>query len=781
MFRALTFRSPWTICIVALCCASAAFADESLDAVADEGRPLIPACLDPSSFHDAWIKVVERVCLKCHTADGDASDSEFVLRDISRVPPAERAAAIRQNCAALAAMAASRDANGQPRLLAKATGGLEHGGGEALKPGSTELQVLADFVRTREQKPARSESVKTQFDDDARSLFDGVQMISDQQLLRRCALSLVARLPRDDERSAVDERGLEAVAPILDAMLHEDAFYERLLEGFNDILLTRGIDGNAETVLSYDHFEHTRLWYQEFSLDHVPESQRQRARYKLADQYREAMLREPLELIRYIVKNDRPFTEILTANYTMMSPYTARGYGLYEELKDQFRDPDDPFEFVPARVKALTHRDGKVQPTADGFYPHAGLLTMFQYLRRYPTTETNRNRLRARMYYQHFLGVDIMNLAPRVSDAAAIDAKYEIPTMQAAECVVCHKTIDPVAGLFQDYYSDEGYYRPRKEGWFVDMFGPGREGIDLPEPEQWRTLQWLAEQTASDPRFAIAMVEHVYYILMGRKVLLRPDDIDDPHFAARRRAYLAQRELIDRAADRLRREGFNLKSVFKELTVSPFYRAHGLATAAEEPERRAELDDVGLVRLLGPEQIERKIAAIFGKPWGRLTDSYAILYGGIDSKEVTERLTEPSGAIGAIQRMLANAVACKNVAADFALPAGERRLFPGVELDVIPGAGDEAERRIRAAIAHLHRLVLGRDDRPDDAEVDLTYELFAGVIDEAKSLGRFEPIESYFCKSAGQEGPRDADPHYTLRAWRAVVTYLLRQPEFLYE
>ena len=25
------------------------------------------------------------------------------------------------------------------------------------------------------------------------------------------------------------------------------------------------------------------------------------------------------------------------------------------------------------------------------------------------------------------------------------------------------------------------------------------------------------------------------------------------------------------------------------------------------------------------------------------------------------------------------------------------------------------------------------------------------------------------------------DPHYTVRAWRAVVTYLLRQEEFLYE
>jgi DNA-binding FrmR family transcriptional regulator len=42
---------------------------------------------------------------------------------------------------------------------------------------------------------------------------------------------------------------------------------------------------------------------------------------------------------------------------------------------------------------------------------------------------------------------------------------------------------------------------------------------------------------------------------------------------------------------------------------------------------------------------------------------------------VTERATDPSGAMGAIQRMMANDVACKNVAMDFATAPGERRLF----------------------------------------------------------------------------------------------------------
>ena len=54
--------------------------------------------------------------------------------------------------------------------------------------------------------------------------------------------------------------------------MKEDAFYDRLREGFNDIFLTLGIDGNADqTVLSYEHFEKTRLWYQKHDLSHIPD------------------------------------------------------------------------------------------------------------------------------------------------------------------------------------------------------------------------------------------------------------------------------------------------------------------------------------------------------------------------------------------------------------------------------------------------------------------------------------------------------------------------------
>jgi hypothetical protein len=564
-------------------------------------------------------------------------------------------------------------------------------------------------------------------------------------------------------------------------MMKEDAFYDRLREGFNDIFVTVGLDGAVEAeILSYENFHKTRLWDQKFLVGRIAdEKERRQAGYKLTADYRKALLGEPMKLIENIVRNDHPFTEIVTADYIMVTPFSARGYGVFDELKDKFKNPDDPFEYVPVKLKQLYGRTpASAQKTPTGFYPHAGILTTFQYLRRYPTTETNRNRLRARMFYLHFLGVDALELAARVSDAAAVSKKYKIPTMQASECVVCHKTIDPVAGLFQDFYSFEGVYGPRKGGWYKDMFAPGFEGEKLDPSEKWRALQWLGERTAKDPRFAIAMVEHAYYILFGRKVLLEPKDIDDPLYPAKRRAYQEQRKTTEAIAERFAKSGFNFKNALKDWIASDFYRVDGVTARIDDPRRKAELADIGIARMLAPEQVERKVNAIFGQPWGKLHDQLAILYGGIDSKEVTERAIDPSGAMGAIQRTLANDVACKNVLRDFARKPADRRLFPNIEPGIMPGS-DEEEAVIRRAIVHLHERLLGRYDDPDSAEVSRTFELFVGVLKDAGAQKKFATQEAYSCRTNVPDAPDD--PLYTIRAWRAVVTYLLRRPEFLYE
>lgn len=737
-----------------------------------ESTPVSCTAVDNFFADQVWAKVGERVCFKCHNSKGKAAKSNLILRDV-----AKDRTALHHNLLAFRRLAAMKE-KGKSRLLIKVDGGLDHGGGVVLEPESTGYRILEKFVqRLNNVKPSKAIPTNAPLP----PFFEGVQMMSPERLLRRVTLSLGARLPTPQEIAKVQKDGLRAMDEILDQVMKEDAFYVRLKEGFNDIFLTLGYDGNGEEVLSYNHFEKTRLWYQKHDLSHVPEKERQRARWKLADVYREAIKREPLEMIAYIVRNERPFTELVTADYIMVSPYSSRGYGVFEEVKKKFKNPDDPFEYVPVRLRALKARNGKVQESKTGHYPHAGVLSTFHYLRRYPTTETNRNRLRARMYYQHFLGIDVMALAPRVNDAAAVTAKYETPWMQAPDCVVCHKSVDPLAGLFQDY-NEGGHLGPRKDGWYQDMFVAGFEEEKLPKEERWRSLQWLGERTAKDPRFATAMVEHVYYLLMGRKVLNAPEDIDDPLFDARRRAYQEQRKLMENVAEKFVHAKFNLKVAFKELVRSEFYRADGLTTVLKNPCREAELDDVGVVRLLTPEMLERKITAVFGRKWGRLTgreSKFKILYGGINSQSVTERMTEPSGAMGSIQRLMANDVACKNVALDFARKPSDRILFPNVELNVVPGDDPKAEAKLRQAIVHLHQHILGRDHNTDHPEVTRTYRLLTAIVKDAKSRRGVERIGSYFCDRV--ENKRLDDPHYTLRAWRGVVTYLLRQYDFLYE
>jgi hypothetical protein len=730
--------------------------------------------------NEVWAKVGAQSCLECHKAGGDAEESDFVLLDPQLSPGAAQADAMRHNREQFVEMARLKQAD-QSRLLLKATGHLRHGGKTVLKPDSAGYRVLAEFV-TRLYAPPPEAVARVVAEEKQTPFFEGVVMLDDRRLLRRVTLSLAGRLPTDGELAAVGEQGLKAIPAILDVVMNEEAFYTRLREAFNDIFLTDGYDDAAETALSYEHFGTTREWPEKFDLSNIADAtQRQRARWNLAAVYRKAILGEPMKLIEYIVRNDRPFTEIVTADYIMVTPYTARGYGIYDELKPKFKNPDDPFEYIPVRLKALIGRNhpAEDEDSATGFYAHAGLLSTFQYLKRYPTTETNRNRLRARMYYQQFLGVDVLELAARVSDAAAVTAKFPVPTMQASECVVCHKTVDPVAGLFQNYWSFEGVYGRRKGGWFADMFPAGFEGEELPGKERWRALQWLGERTVKDPRFAAAMVEHAWYLLTGRKALRPPKDIADPLFAARLRAYQEQRKEIEAIAGRFEHSDFDFKSVLKEWAVTDFYRADGLASAAADPARRAELDDIGLVRMLAPEQVERKVAAVFGRPWGKMDGELKVLYGGIDSKEVTERAADPSGAMGAIQRVMANDVACRETALDFSRAPADRRLFPEIEPDVLPGASPEADAKIRQAIVHLHQIVLGRTDAADSPEVDRTYRLFAGIVADAAEHKDIDTQENYSCRQ-GLVAPVP-DPKYTVRAWRAVVTYLLRRPEFLYE
>ena len=239
---------------------------------------------------EVWAKVGERTCLKCHHATGEASESNFLLAATLTSVESDRRV-MKHNALAFEKMAKACE-DGSSLMLDKVVGGLEHGGGEVLKPDSHGFKILERYVQRWMQKKTAPDLSHSQESYVAPAFFDSVAMISNPRLLRRVTLSLVGRLPTEEELEAVKQKDLAGMDSILDGIMKEETFFDRLKEGFNDIFLTVGIEDNAETLLSYDHFEKTRLWTQNHDLDHLPKADQQKARWKLADVYRDALLRE---------------------------------------------------------------------------------------------------------------------------------------------------------------------------------------------------------------------------------------------------------------------------------------------------------------------------------------------------------------------------------------------------------------------------------------------------------------------------------------------------------
>ena len=204
----------------------------------------IPGCLLEDRFFEdeVWAKVGERTCLRCHNEKGEAAESAFRLLKPDLTASTE-STWLAQNKTAFETIARSAEGD-DSRLLLKATGQLDHGGGEVLKADSTGLKILQRFVRRLNQQ----DTLQPEDDiskESAAALFEDLTMLPPDRRLRRITLSLAGRLPTTAELDEVRQNGDAAVATILERAFQEDAFHERLKEGFNDLFLTIGIEDKA--------------------------------------------------------------------------------------------------------------------------------------------------------------------------------------------------------------------------------------------------------------------------------------------------------------------------------------------------------------------------------------------------------------------------------------------------------------------------------------------------------------------------------------------------------
>ena len=170
-----------------------------------------------------------------------------------------------------------------------------------------------------------------------------------------------------------------------------------------------------------------------------------------------------------------------------------------------------------------------------------------------------------------------------------------------------------------DLYEPDGFARlsvavnPYRPGdtWFRDMRAPGFNGELAPSSDN--SVQWLAKQIVTDERFAEATVKFWWPAILGSEVAEPPEDEGDADFEGLLLAANAQGAEVTRLARGFRfgfrgRKAYNLKDLLVEIVLSNWFRAEALADA--DPVRQIALRDAGANRLLTPEELAQKTAAV---------------------------------------------------------------------------------------------------------------------------------------------------------------------------
>lgn len=453
-----------------------AAAVDGLRTSSNDVKAYLDAMISAQDFFDQSVSgVILEKCLVCHQVGGVAggtplryvadSDDDFLALNFNVLQ---------------AYIAAGNGA----RLLSRARG-VNHGGGAVLSSATQGYRALDQFVGLVQAEAGLTGEIKAPVVAEPTGLFKTTQLLSARSTLRRASILLLGRNPTVAEYDQLEEESLDGLRRSLELLTRDPAFHEFLIRSANDRLLTDAfLEGPPIEQSSIESNGNYPVATNAF-VDAQAAAGERHFRWPKYDHWRWGLTRAPLELIAYVVGNDRDYREVLTADYMMVN-YAVNDFlnaGAVFDAADAaslpycLEDPSQPCVdfrvYKPGKNNGQAPRDENLEFEQTDFqssrvvnhteffeYPHAGVLTTQAFLNRYPSTETNRNRARARWTYQHFLGVDIEKSAPRTTDPVAL-ADVDHPTLRNPACTVCHQVLDPVAGAFE-HFGDIGYYN---ESW----------------------------------------------------------------------------------------------------------------------------------------------------------------------------------------------------------------------------------------------------------------------------------------------------------------------------
>jgi hypothetical protein len=686
-----------------------------------------------------------------------------------------------------------------------------HLGGEVIHPGSEEERLLKAFAEKLNNPDACSG-----VDDRADAALSRITVLSPRETYARAKIALTGALATPEELAAMEdtEAALDAK---LDELMGTAAFETRVVELYADWFLTdrftkvmggrRVLNRNSQFTKRFFYAaEGTGTQQCDPATDDCC-SEHFTAEYCAGkeDALIDTLAREPMEMIRRVVKNEQPISNAITLDHTFVTPLSATFYGFTTSEQAALFDADlsnDATETAQAQLHKTANNTLGGGP-ASVSYPHAGILTSHAMLGRWPSTTSNKNRGRAQsIVMRRLLNIDVMKFAEFSTASLAPDADLESATQNEIACTVCHSAVDPLAVLWQ-HFQNAGQYMVNAPSSATDnMPEPEIMGDVLAADDPTDPILFLADHVVQHERFPLAMLMPVLQGLTGFQELDNNIDPLDPLVEEKALAAEIQHKLLSTLRARFANEhALRVKPMIKDVIKSELFRAKSADTASlTDLEKKAlELAGVGRGVMITPEQLNRKISSLVGFEW-RVNRSptgkellldlnqYRILFGGINYDSIAKRFRDPSPVLTRIVERMGNEVACIAVPQDFSLSdKAQRRLFQNVEIT------DDDPALVRAELKRLHKLILEEDVDDGDPELEASVALFNDALAQGRQLvanGDADDQLRSDCRAtqsfeatpvtypaAGHIRLVD-DPDYIIRAWMVTVSYLLTDPRF---
>src|ERR1051326_2496031 len=215
---------------------------------------------------------------------------------------------------------------------------------------------------------------------------------------------------------------------------------------------------------------------------------------------RDAMKRETSLFFEYVLRENRPISDFLNADYTFMNERLAQHYGIQGVIGNEFRRVELP-----------------ASSPRGGILSQASVLTVSSY----PTRTSP--VLRGKYVLQNILGAPPPPPPPDVPvlDESAIGSKMSLPAQLGqhradATCAACHSKMDPL-GFGLENYNAIGRWRDMDGNFPVDARGTLPNGKTFSTPAEMRAA--LSSQL---PQFSRALTEKMLTYALGRG--LKPYD-----------------------------------------------------------------------------------------------------------------------------------------------------------------------------------------------------------------------------------------------------------------